>query len=94
MGGLASALGSGFSQLFKGWGKGIGKAVDNFLLDKEARKAINDEVVKKFQPMIERVDRAKSKRATNITELGNKLNESKKLSKMLKRLGKTNIIMN
>ena len=77
MSGLASALGSGFSQLFKAGRKYIGNKVDNFLLDAEARKAINDEVVKKFQPMIEKARRAESKRADNIKDLGDKLNESK-----------------
>lgn len=77
MGGLASALGSGFSQLFKAGRKYIGNKVDNFLLDAEARKAINDEVVKKFQPKIELARRAESKRADNIKDLGDKLTQSK-----------------
>ena len=73
MGGLAS----GFVNLFKSWGKGIGKAADNFLLDAEARKAISDEVEKKFQPMIDRFNTAASRRATNITELDKRLAQSK-----------------
>ena len=73
-----SGLSNGLVNLFKSWGKGIGKAADNFLLDAEARKAISDEVEKKFQPFIDRANRAESRRATNITELGKKLTESKK----------------
>ena len=77
MGGLASALGNGFSQLFKGWGKGIGNAVDNFLLDAEARKAISDGVRSKFKPKIDLARAAENKRAANITELDKKLTQSK-----------------
>ena len=77
MSGLASALGHGFSQLFKGWGRGISNAADNFLLNAEARKAINDEVVKKFKPRIDLARGYESKRAANIKDLGDKLNESK-----------------
>ena len=74
MGGLAR----GFAQLFKQGSKRFGNAIDNFLLDKEARKAIEDEVGKKFQPFIDRANTAASRRATNIKDLGNKLAESKK----------------
>lgn len=74
MGGIAN----GFAQLFKKGGKYIGNAIDNFWLDAEARKAISDEVGKKFQPMVDRANRAADRRATNITELDKKLNESKK----------------
>lgn len=73
-----SGLASGLYNLFKQGGKRIGNAIDNYLLDAEARKAISDEVEKKFQPMIDRFNTAASRRATNITELGNKLAESKK----------------
>lgn len=73
-----SGLGNGFAQLFKGWGRGIGNAVDNFLLGADARKAISDEVGKKFQPMIDRAQRYESKRAANIKDLDNKLTQSKK----------------
>lgn len=73
-----SWLGNGLSQLFKQGRKRIGNAIDNFLLDAEARKAIEDEVGKKFQPFIDRANRAESRRATNITELDKKLTESKK----------------
>lgn len=73
-----SGLGSGFVNLFKSWGKGIGKAADNFLLKADARKAISDEVINKFQPMIERAQRYESKRAANIKDLGDKLTQSKK----------------
>lgn len=73
-----SWLGNGLSQLFKQGRKRIGNAIDNFWLDAEAKKAIEDEVVKKFQPVIERTLRGESRKATNITELGNKLAESKK----------------
>ena len=73
-----SGLASGFYNLFKQGGKRIGNAIDNFWLDAEARKAIEDEVGKKFQPFIDRANTAASRRATNITELGNKLAESKK----------------
>ena len=74
MGGLAR----GFAQLFKQGSKRFGNAIDNFLLDAEARKAISDEVGKKFQPFIDRANTAASRRATNIKDLGNKLAESKK----------------
>ena len=74
MGGLAR----GFANLFKQGSKRFGNYIDNFLLDAEARKAISDEVVKKFQPMIDRVSAGEKRKATNITELGNKLAESKK----------------
>lgn len=72
-----SGLGSGFVNLFKYWGKGIGKAADNFLLKADARKAISDEVINKFKPMIERAQKYESKRAANIKDLDNKLTESK-----------------
>ena len=73
-----SGLSNGLAQLFKQGGKRFGNYIDNFLLDKEARKAISDEVEKKFQPMIDRVSAGEKRKATNITELGNKLAESKK----------------
>ena len=73
-----SGLANGFYNLFKQGGKRIGKAIDNFWLDAEARKAISDEVEKKFQPFIDRANKAESRRATNITELDKKLTESKK----------------
>lgn len=72
-----SGLGSGLSLLFKAGRKRIGNAIDNFLLDAEARKAINDEVVKKFKPRIDRFSRSESKRADTIKELGDKLTQSK-----------------
>ena len=72
-----SGLANGFYNLFKQGGKRIGKAIDNFWLDAEARKAISDEVGKKFKPEIERFIRSKTKRADTIKELGDKLNESK-----------------
>lgn len=72
-----SGLGSGLVNLFKQWGKGIGKAADNVLLDAEARKAISDEVIKKFKPKIDLFNKAASRRADNIKDLGDKLNESK-----------------
>ena len=77
MGGLASSLSSGFSQLFKGWGKSIGHAADNFLLNAKARKAISDEVRSKFKPRIDLARAAENKRAANITELDKKLTQSK-----------------
>ena len=73
-----SGLSNGLAQLFKQGGKRIGNAIDNFWLDAEARKAISDEVGKKFQPFIDRANTAASRRATNITELDKKLTESKK----------------
>ena len=73
MGGLAN----GFVNLFKSWGKGIGKAADNFLLDAEARKAISDEVRSKFKPKIDLAREAENKRAANITDLDAKLNQAK-----------------
>ena len=77
MGGLASSLSSGFSQLFKGWGRGISNAADNFLLNAEARKAISDEVGSKFKPKIDLARNAESRRATNIKDLDQKLTQSK-----------------
>lgn len=74
MGGLSNGL----AQLFKQGRKRIGNAIDNFWVDAEARKAIEDEVGKKFQPKIDRFNTAASRRATNITELDKKLTESKK----------------
>ena len=73
-----SGLGNGLAQLFKQGSKRFGNYIDNFLLDAEARKAISDEVGKKFQPFIDRVSAGEKRKATNITELGNKLAESKK----------------
>ena len=73
-----SGLSNGLAQLFKQGRKRIGNAIDNYLLDAEARKAIEDEVGKKFQPFIDRVSAGEKRKATNITELGNKLAESKK----------------
>ena len=73
-----SGLSRGLAHLFKQGRKRIGNAIDNFWVDAEARKAIEDEVGKKFQPFIDRANTAASRRATNITELGNKLAESKK----------------
>ena len=72
-----SGLSNGLAQLFKQGGKRIGNAIDNFWLDAEARKAISDEVGKKFQPKIDRFNTAASRRATNITELDKKLAQSK-----------------
>ena len=72
-----SGLSNGLAQLFKQGRKRIGNAIDNFWLDAEARKAIEDEVGKKFQPKIDRFIRSKNKRADTIKELGDKLAESK-----------------
>ena len=71
------SLARGFAQLFKQGSKRFGNYIDNFLLDAEAKKAISDEVGKKFKPEIERFIRSKTKRADTIKELGDKLNESK-----------------
>ena len=73
-----SGLGNGLAQLFKAGRKRFGNAIDNFWLDAEAKKAIEDEVGKKFQPFIDRANTAASRRATNIKDLGDKLAESKK----------------
>ena len=73
-----SGLSNGLAQLFKQGSKRFGNAIDNFWLDAEARKAISDEVGKKFQPFIDRANRAESRRAKNITELDKRLDESKK----------------
>ena len=72
-----SGLSNGLAKLFQQGRKRIGNAIDNYLLDAEARKAISDEVEKKFQPMIDRVSAGEKRKATNIKELGDKLNESK-----------------
>ena len=72
-----SGLGSGFVNLFKSWGRGIGNAADNFLLGADARKAISDEAIKKFQHRIDFANKAKSRRANNIKDLDAKLTQSK-----------------
>ena len=72
-----SWLSNGLSQLFKQGRKRFGNAIDNFWLDAEARKAIEDEVGKKFKPFIDRANRAESRRAANIKDLDKKLTESK-----------------
>ena len=72
-----SGLGHGLAQLFKAGRKRFGNAIDNYLLDADAKKAISDEVEKKFKPFIDRANTAASRRATNITELDKKLAESK-----------------
>ena len=71
-------LGSGLVNLFKYWGKGIGKAADNFWLGADARKAITEEVEKKFKPKIDIARRAERRKANNIKDLDTKLTESKK----------------
>ena len=76
--GLGMGLGNGLVQLAKRFGKGIGNAADNFWLGADAQKAIRDEVEKKFKPRIDRAQKAKSRRAENIKELGDKLTQSKK----------------
>ena len=73
-----SGIGRGFAQLFKAGRQRIGNAIDNYLLDPEAKKAIEDEVRKKFQSRITNANGFESKRATNITELQKQLDESKK----------------
>ena len=73
MGGLANGL----AKLFQAGRKRIGNAIDNFWVDAEARKAISDEVEKKFKPVIDRANRGESRKANNITELDKKLTESK-----------------
>ena len=73
-----SSLGKGLVGLFKQWGKGIGKAADNLLLNADARKAISDEVISKYKPRIELARKAGSRRADNIKDLDTKLTESKK----------------
>ena len=70
-------LGSGFVNLFKNWGKGIGNAADNFWLGANAQKAIRDEIEKKFQSKIDLARRAESRRADNIKDLGDKITQSK-----------------
>lgn len=72
-----SGLGNGLVNLFKGWGRGIGKAADNFLLGADARKAISDEVGKKFQHKIDFAHTVGSKKAKNIKDLGDKITQSK-----------------
>lgn len=72
-----SGLANGFVNLFKAGRKSIGNAIDNFWLDADAKKAISDEVINKFQPMIDKARRYESKRAANIKDLGDKLNQSK-----------------
>lgn len=71
-------LGNGLVGLFKQWGRGIGNAADNFWLGADARKAISDEVGKKFQHRIDLARKAESRRAANIKDLDAKLTQSKK----------------
>ena len=72
-----SSLVNSLGKLFKAGRKRIGNAIDNFWLDPEAKKAIEAEVRSKFQPKIDLVDRVRSRRAANITDLDKKLTESK-----------------
>ena len=71
-------LGSGLVNLFKSWGKGIGNAADHVWLGADAQKAIRDEVEKKFKSKIDLAHTAESKRADNIKDLDDKVNQSKK----------------
>ena len=80
----------GLVNLFKYWGKGIGRAADKFLLNADARKAISDEVISKYKPKIELARRAESRRADNIKDLDTKLTESKKALADAKKAWKDN----
>lgn len=75
---MGLGVGRGLVNLFKSWGKGIGNAADHVWLREDAQKAIRDEITKKFQPKIDLARRAESRRADNIKDLGDKLNQSKK----------------
>lgn len=75
---MGLGIGRGLVNLFKSWGRGIGNAADHVWLGEDAQKAIRDEITKKFQPKIDRVHTAESRRADNIKDLGDKLNQSKK----------------
>ena len=75
---MGLGIGRGLVGLFKQWGKGIGNAADNILLNADARKAISDEVISKYKPRIELARKAESRRADNIKDLDTKLTESKK----------------
>ena len=70
-------LGRGLAGLFKKWGKGIGNTADHVWLREDAQKAIRDEVTKKFQPKIDLANKAESRRAANIKDLGDKVTKSK-----------------
>ena len=75
---MGLGLGRGLVGLFKQWGKGIGNAADHVWLREDAQKAIRDEITKKYQPKIDRVLKGESRKADNIKDLGNKVNQSKK----------------
>ena len=75
---MGLGVGRGLVNLFKQWGKGIGNAADHVWLREDAQKAIRDEITKKYQPRIDRANTAESRRADNIKDLGNKVNQSKK----------------
>lgn len=84
---------NGLKQIWKATKNNTKNGLDHFWLKEEGQKAIRDEVEKKFQPKIDLAHTAESRRADNIKDLGDKLNESKKLYKTLKRIGKINMIL-
>lgn len=75
---MGLGVGRGLVNLFKQWGKGIGNAADKVWLSADAQKAIREAVEKKYQPKIDLAQKAGSRRAENIKDLGDKLNQSKK----------------
>ena len=68
---------NGLKQIWKATKNNTKNGLDHFWLREEGQKAIRDEIEKKFQPFIDRANRAESRRATNITELDKKLAQSK-----------------
>lgn len=69
---------NGLKQFWKATKNNTKNGLDHFWLREEGQKAIRDEVEQKFQPKIDKARGYESKRAANIKDLGDKLNESKK----------------
>lgn len=78
---MGLGLGNGLVNLFKHWGtgigRGIGNAADKLWLNADAQKAIRNAVEKKYKPKIDLANRAESRKAKNIKDLEDKLNQSK-----------------
>ena len=68
---------NGLKQIWKATKNNTKNGLDHFWLGEEGQKAIRDEVERKFQPKIDLARRAESKRADNIKDLGDKVNQSK-----------------
>ena len=69
---------NGLKQIWKATKNNTKNGLDHFWLREEGQKAIRDEVEKKFKSRIDLARAAENKRAANIKDLGDKLNQSKK----------------